>query len=219
MSYLDIYKKRLNSEGGSLSDSFKNSTIDLINKTFQDSPTFKVVSIDGITTDCRIINDSDNSTNMTLLFRPSTIINRGSYADIDSQKWLIYDFFDKGITPKANLYLCNNIFELEGEPTKTLSGYDSMGRPIYNEVAGSKISLYCSVNTEITNMYPQFDEGVNLPDGRLVLFIPYNSSSKITEGTQFNMYDSTYKIIFVDKTRSDVVNQTGVIKMVAEKSV
>lgn len=55
---------------------------------------------------------------------------------------------------------------------------------------------------------------LNLPDGRIVITMKYQPISNVKDNAEFMMYDNTYKIANVDKTK--VINEVGLMTVTAD---
>jgi len=107
MSYFDTYVTKLNALGGSIAGSLKQSAKDEIINDFKSSPFYFQIDIDGILTDCRVVS-TNKSNEKELLFLPETIKNVGEVVTYNNTKWLIIEFFDNEIFPKAG-FICRKI--------------------------------------------------------------------------------------------------------------
>lgn len=110
MSFADSYRNRLGREGSNDGEAIFNHTADLANKDFANAPNFKVVTIDGIAVDSRVL-EGTTWEDRTLLFRPKTKVDLGSIVVFDSTTWMITDALTTSISPKALLKPCNHILK------------------------------------------------------------------------------------------------------------
>jgi hypothetical protein len=214
MGYFETYKSRLNANGGSVKDSVKNATIDVINKSFTSSLGHLVIKLNGVDTDAILIH-SDKDAKKFLLFKPNTIVKHGDIALVEGENHLILDVIVNEIHPKANIKLCNKTFTLSGTVTKTLVGYDQYGKPIYKETEGTPTIVPCVVEKSV------YIEGqntaINLSDHRIKVTMKHQEHDDLLEDAEFQMFDETYKIVGVDKTQ--VLNGVGLLIFYGERMV
>lgn len=111
---------------------------------------------------------------------------------------------------KAKIEHCNNTLHIQTGETKTITGYDDLGRPIISSTP-VYTDLPCVVKSKITSI--DDNTSINLPVGRLLISIPYSAS--IAEGMEFSMYGKTYFIIGTDLTK--VIGSVGVLDLFADR--
>lgn len=200
MTYFDDYKLRLQNYGVSSGEAMRNSTINLINNAFADSPFYASININSIPTDVRIIPNSSAKQNRDnnikiLLFRPNVNFNKGSYVVIGADTWIITDNNNDTLYPKSVIGLCNN----------TLKWIDE------NNV----IKQYpCIINSQSNMSTFDLDEGdkVNvLPQGEMRVHVQYNSETKlIKNGTRLLFSGDPFRVSGYDKI-SHVYNNAGLL--------
>ena len=126
----------------------------------------------------RLIENSQQSSNIdfikTILLEPgntaNNILSLGDLFTVDTDKWLCINIDPlHEIYYKGNVRLCNQTLTLITSTTKTLTGYDSLGRPIYTETPKST-SWDCIAETKIINA--DFDKAINLPEGKIFYYYP-----------------------------------------------
>jgi hypothetical protein len=194
---LTLYEKRLGAT--SVSEAYKNDTINHINDIFSKSPTFKQVLVDGFAKD-GIISHKEQSTELELLFRPQETINKGAYVEIDSDTYMIIDFIPNEIYPKAQLELCNS----------TLKWKDSMGN-LKEYKCIVKGNVYEVKENERTN-----NKYLITSDSELVVLVQYNDDTKtIKPNHRFIFGDVAFDVKSID-TLTNVYNEKGFIKLVVK---
>lgn len=112
----------------------------------------------------------------------------------------------------STMQFCNSTLTIPGDTTKTIVGYDGMGRPIYDEVTSPSTTLSCIAESKVY-MSPD-QEPINLPNGRLIVIIPYTDNAKVKLNFKFDMYGNSYEVSHVD--RSQVVGTVGIIELTAD---
>lgn len=108
MGLFDTYRTRINGQGDSFSGSIEQQTITFINNSFPDSPFYRNILVDGTSTETRVLRTQDPHTK-NLLFRPSTLINKGALIQIDNDYWLTTSFEPNSMYPKATINQCNEM--------------------------------------------------------------------------------------------------------------
>lgn len=192
------------------------------NDRFDDASTFDTITVDGQSTDVRIVDVKSSllgnptiSFVKELLFRPNTVRRRGSYAVIDGQNWILFDF-KEGLTPKANIRLCNQTLTIQTGVTEVLIGTDSMNRPVYDKTYVTK-SWPCVADTKALMRDNPLNSPINLPDGTLSIIVQYTTEIVESEDTQFTMWGQQYKIVNINYEY--VMNNEGPMIITAQRVV
>lgn len=147
-------------------------------------------------------------------------IERGNLIKSNEQYWLVISKpEDNGIYRKATMKLCNSTFPIQTDETSILLT-DDEGNPIldiyddeqFTVIGGELINIPCIVETS----YSTKDDNVQLPlpDNSIKVTIQYNNSSCIALNYEFEMYDETYKISHIDKSK--VINGVGLLIITAK---
>jgi hypothetical protein len=110
--------------GSNIREAQKNHTMTVINNDFTNSPSYKIVKINGVDTDVRIAERSSTlnlnlSQYKLLTFRPESKFNLGSLVEFNDYKWLMIDFTDSDLFPLAAIQKCNEELRWKDE-TDTL---------------------------------------------------------------------------------------------------
>jgi hypothetical protein len=160
------------------------------------------VQLNGINTKVLIYNSfSDKEGTSKYIIGRIEEIERGLTVKWNSENWLIISKPDDNkIYRKAVIKLCNSNFPLPGTETKTLLGYDSSNRPVYDTVTSPPTLLPCIV--ESTIYLPNDSQPIILPNGKILITIPYTVNDAIAENKGFEMYGEQYKIIGIDRSQS-----------------
>lgn len=212
MSYFETYRSRLLSQGNSSAESVINTTKQVVNNSFDTSLSTKTVLIDGVSI-VAIVNQGKNSEEKSILFKPDTVIDKGTVVTIDSLNYLVMDFEANEVYPVAKVKLCNSTFPIQSDKTQVLIGTDDFGDPIYEYQEGTTENVPCIVETTVTS--DSVDEAINLPEGRINVTIPFKDNPNIAEGKEFLMYGSTYQITGIDYTKS--LNKKGILIIQGKK--
>lgn len=120
MTYFDNYKTKMGVLGSTIRDGYINASVDFNNVTFEDSPSYKSVTIDTVAYDTKLVYDKVSTKSM-LLFRPNVVVSIGKIAVIDSESWIISDFINKEIFPIATINKTNYTLKWKNEASQTIS--------------------------------------------------------------------------------------------------
>jgi hypothetical protein len=174
------------------SSSIYNSTVDFINRNFKNSQTYKVITVDGVSTDARVVS-TDNGLEREVIFRPNTTLNYGLILGIDSENWIVMDYTLDTLSPKAIAKLCNQSI---------------------NWKDGSNVvkSAYAFTTTNIR--YQMNDNSLNLtlPEGTIYVFVKMTDDTNSIKITQrFIIGNHVYEVIGIDDLMLSE-GSSGVIK-------
>lgn len=143
-------------------------------------------------------------------------IELGNLLVIEDNTWLITTFpEDNKFYRKAEMQVCNATFPIKYNKTRVLIGHDYAGRPVYEDQI-EEIRVPCVVESQYTrriNNSIQF----NIPEGRMRIMLPYQITENTTVNFEFEMHEQRYKIFDIDF--SDVINEKGIMTIIAEKVV
>lgn len=215
MTYYDKYRSRMLSYGNSETESKRNISKKLIELDIKNSPSYYAVTLNDSTTliDVRIVDDKESEDEKKYLLSLVSI-NRGAIVNWSNQKWLtLSSDFIGDIYYKCAIELCNNILHIKTGETKTISGYDPMGRPIYTTTP--VFTDFPCIVSQSKSVGTESNQAINLPNGQLFITIPY--TELIKEQMEFQMYQRKYKVINVDYTES--INQVGLVTLTVERVV
>jgi hypothetical protein len=214
MAYLDSWKSKLNKQGGNIANSLKSTAKQSVLASFENSPAYKLITVNGVSTGVRT-EKGKLSNEMTLLFKPGTVVNIGSFCVIDTVNWVVMDSQKDEIFPKAKITLCNETLTIKTGETETITGYDSMGRPITDTTA-TYTSFPCVTSTKLfLGSYNDQDRAINLPSGKMLVSIKYDPLYKLDEKIEFDMYGQRFSIDEVDMTRT--LGNVGIVSIIAKK--
>lgn len=158
------------------------------------------VTINNVATKA-IIHTKYSDTESRYILGRVNEIERGYIVNWNSQNWLINTLPENNhIYKKAEMKLCNSTLTLKGEPTKTITGTDYRGAPIYEYVDGAPTLIPCIAENKL--YISDNNQAINLPDNQIKVTIPYTVHNEIAINKVFPMYGNEYKIIGIDKTQS-----------------
>jgi hypothetical protein len=216
MSAINDYKKRVQRNGTVLQNQIDH-TKHMMTKGFANSPSYKEVYINNNVevTGVWITSDSTDPKEKKIIMQPINSINSGDLITDGTDKWLcVMAEKDNNVYESGSIEKCNAITTFTTE-TKTLTGTDSLGRPVY-DIAASPTSYSCVVKSK-TRISSQTDGAINIPDGRVVILMSYDASLDVDILSEFELYDNTWKIVEIDMT--GVENGSGVFGISAERDV
>lgn len=202
MANFDKYRRKVELNGGSISESYEASTVSAINNSFADSPNYYVVQIDGEDTEVRFTHNDSDSNKGTLLFRPYTQKPIGAIVDYDGFKWLVFEFFDKKIMTSSIIQRCNTVLKWKDKDS------------IVHE-------LTCFASTmkyiRFGIMPNRYD--VDLMDGGLFVFVQNNAEAKqIKPSQRFILGSQVYEIVGIDDLSFRDKNGGGMIQFTTKLS-
>lgn len=221
MNYFERYKRRINAIGETISDSYKNSAAYFSDVNFENSPSYQVIQIENREVGVRV-ESRENSTDLSLLFRPYERFDNGSICLINGRYWLILEVNNEEIFPKAKIRLCNSTIKLQSEKNveflKDENGEyvrDRFDNLIEIEVEGEKWDEPCIFETRIFSS--KGNEQFSLPDGRIHVVLKYQKNVNLKINKQFYMNKNKYKI--VDFDYSKVIDEVGIMTIIADRVV
>jgi len=172
---LDAYRRRLNAS--SSSEALLKKSIMQVNKMYNEAINLKTVILDDETKNVRIDYYKDNERKM--LLRPTETTHRGAIVEFDNSKWMVYEFQNNPVYPKAKLRLCNQ--DLKWNVNGIIKEY-----PCIVEVS--------------TFTLDESGASIKMRDGKVKVTTPYNDDTKCIEiGQRFIFEGDTYQVISNDK--------------------
>ena len=195
MSYLDKYSKRMSSYGANVLEDYKESSVHLVNESFADIPSFRVVKINGVNVDSRIVQSGTQSNRQHILFRPGANFSKGELIEVDGGTWLLSDFFISEVFPKGRIEECQHVL-------KWKKGQDTHLQP-------------CALSVDI--MYLEEDKFVEVPDGTIIVRTPFNSiADTIVIRDRFIFGSSSFEVVVKDDF-SEISKGKGVLKLTLKR--
>lgn len=166
MTYLDVWKKKMQGYGVDEDKSRLNTSKSFVKRHFKYDPTYRSATIQKLDMtrepiDVRWKIVDNTTTKNKIIFLPDTKIEVGSYIEYDEEIWLIREFQHKGLSPYGIAYICNQSLNWEGLGQLIPcyvedSAYNDKGEinlDMFSMVDG-KIACYVPVN-ELTNHIEQ----------------------------------------------------------------
>lgn len=203
MSYIDLYRKRLKIDGGSISEAYINNTQRYIDKTFKESPNLKKAIHLNKEIYVRFLSGkrTNNLTGVTddykkVLFQDLKYLVRiGDYIEFDDNYWIVIDI-DNNLRNSAIVEKCNYTLKWKDEFNKIHE------MPCYTE------------NATFYSLGVKFED-VNTPDLKLKITMPWNKKSKgLYLGQRFLFHKrSAYIITSLDYTQASEQDCYGILSI------
>lgn len=203
MSYIDLYRKRLKLDGGSIAEAYINNTQRYIDKIFKESPNLKKATHLNKEIYVRFLSGKrmNNLTGVTedykkVLFQDLKYLVRiGDYIEFDDNCWIVIDT-DSNLRNSAIVEKCNY----------TLKWIDK-----FNKI--HKMPCYAE-NATFYSLGVKFED-VNTPDLKLKITMPWNKKSKgLYLGQRFLFHKrSAYIITSLDYTQASEQDCYGILSI------
>ncbi|WP_368900851.1 hypothetical protein [Oceanobacillus oncorhynchi] len=162
-----------------------------------------------------VIQSTSKYDERRILFKQDEV-HWGDLVGFDNEKWIVFERpFDNQIHSKSKMKLCNSEMVFE-EWVKEIIGYDPLGNPIHGEEELKITPFPCSVES-ISNLNTRSLGGseINIPEGDMVVEIPFTNHELIEIGNDFRMFDEPYRISGIDKSSTD--GQSGILILVVSR--
>jgi len=191
--YIDRYKRRIDINGKDLGEAYSNNTNALIESTFHESPTFRVLEVFSVEKphlteiDARVIEVERLGTLREILFRPSSEgLNIGTYVKFDKKTWLVFDKY----AGKVLVEECN----------RKLKWIDRNGNLISLDCVASSMDLGSKAKQSKNEIeFNKYD--VSLPTGQLFVFVELREETlQIDLDQRFVFGKKAYRVIGIDDT-------------------
>lgn len=209
--YLDKYKNRLKRSGDDVGEAYANNTVAFINSKFHESPTFRVIQVNGvefpdiIEMDARVVEVERMGTLREVLFRPNQGLNIGTYVNFDNETWIITDNW-------GGVETTTGIKSLVQKCNRLLKWNDSKGLEQNIWCIASQSPLGSKANQGKNDIeWNKYD--VRLPLGQLYVFTECNDLTKtIKMNHRFIFGRNVYEVFGVDDTNLVDKNGFGIIQ-------
>ena len=200
----------MNRDGSSPTESSMNAGKRSINNAFKTSPSYTLVTINGLRTDA-IVTNKTNFREKSILFRPDAKVEIGSLVSYKDKTYLITEFLDRELDPKGKIELCNATvtidFTVPGR--EEFIGKDVFDNDVYEYVGESKLHLPAIAKTTLID--EERDRAVNLSEDRISVTIQYRDFPY----DKFEVYEEIYTVKGIDRTA--VIDGFGLLTILGEK--
>lgn len=162
MSYLDIYKKKLQIQGGNIPNDRKLVSQNIMELSFIDDPSYRKAKLSKIDLtqediDIRVVNVDRSVSDKKIYVRPETVIDEGCVISYEDKSYLVTEFEDNLISPMCKCSLCNQTLKLpSGKEYPCVIANDSYGSKINlsNDFIGqidTKLKIQLQANEDVLN--------------------------------------------------------------------
>ena len=210
---MDAYERYiylLNRDGSSPTESAMNAGKRSINNAFKTSPSYTLVTINGLRTDAIVTNKTDFR-EKSILFRPDEKFEIGSVVSYKGKTYLITEFLDRELDPKGKIELCNATvtvdFTVPGR--EEFVGQDVFGNDVYESIGEFNRHLPAIAKTTLID--ENRDQAINLSEERISVTIPYTDFPY----DKFEVYEEIYTVKGIDRTA--VIDGFGLLTILGEK--
>lgn len=172
-------------QGKTISNVTKSETIRFITNTFEDHPLYISIPINSVSTDC-IIESTDKYDTRKVLFKPGNTNKIGDLLTYKSKYWLITDYFDLDIIPKALIQECN----------ETLKWQDQ------DDPLGTILSYPCiATRSLLTKLDETYQSGLIFPQAEQYVYVADNEfTQKINNNSRFFLGSQIFDVNGIDDT-------------------
>jgi len=205
-------------ENAGLNEKIKRDGYELFELTLQEGYNSYDISIDGSPFKAVIYNKYVNKNgSMYYILTHEKLFKKGSVIEWDSGKWLVMSRPENNsVYDKAEMQICNSSIDLKGETKQVQVGVGSKtGKPIYETIESPPLKIPCIAEKTITKS--NTDEAINMPEGTILITIPYVEHEQLDIDKELVIYDTKYKIIDVDDTES--INGVGLRRITGNRVV
>lgn len=193
----ELYRSRLMASGDSINESMKQDTINTINELFANSPSYKEINIGYSSVDVRL-SSTDKSDVRVIYFRPQEIYYVGDYAEMEDGFWIISEFDNNELYPKALIQKCNHVIK-------------------WKDSQDNLFSFNCIATSEDFNVTEH--KYISLTNGEARVFVQYNTSTKnIVLQQRFIFNGSVFEVVGIDKL-TKVVSENGIINLIMRLTI
>lgn len=207
--YLDVYKKRILSNGSDVGEALSNDTIEFINDSFKNATTYKLLKIESSkfidikTMDARVVQVERLGTLRELVLRPDENLEIGVYASIDNEWYLIID--------KYGGLGASSIKLTAIKTNQMLKWIDIKGvEKSYKCVASATDLGSKSKQGKTIIEYNKYD--VKLPSGQLIVSVETNEDTNLIDlNHRFIFGRNVYEVIGLDDI-TNTNNEYGIIQ-------
>lgn len=163
-----------------------------------------------------MVQSTSNYNERRILFKHGDI-QWGDIVIHEDEQWLVTErpFFNK-IYGKSHMELCTTsmIFTYF---TDGVYEYDRLGNKIWIEEPTEVVKEFPCVVESISNLNTKITTGqpINVPEGDMVVTIPYTTDELIKPTSEFTMFGDKYRILGIDKSK--VHRDKGVLILVVSR--
>lgn len=212
----------------SQSEKNRNSIVQVIKDGFYSLPSVFSVYLNSATTvfyDAQILSGETSKNSLgykTIISYPYDTIKFkiGDYVHFTyngaTSTWLLTSLDTQNIySVKGRIFQCNGTLKVAVSSVDTITGYDSLGRPITTTV-NTYYENPCFYLSKVVNATDgDLSNAVNIPFGHILVSYQYDSTKVIKSGMKFTLNGLNYLIVSVDN--SHVLNSKGYSELLAKE--
>lgn len=120
MGYFDVYKRKLQTKGGTLGSAFKKSGQDFIERNFKDDPSYREATIiskgnyEESYIDIRVQNIDISADEKKIIVLPDTEVGSGDYISYDEKIFMVEEIEENLMSPVLKCVKCNQRMTWKG---------------------------------------------------------------------------------------------------------
>lgn len=190
MSYLKHYKNRMSFSGTDIRDALKRNSEMILRSGFKDSLGYRKAIINDTGEIDIFVKKEASMSIIKAHYLTGTAITPGDVLSFDNEDWIIYDYYDDGISPVSNIYRCNHRLKF-----------------IKDGVVYETPCVITNASKYTLGINENISHSVKLGDGRFSIIMPNNKKTmKIKREDRFIFNESSYSVY--DK---DITSQKGIM--------
>lgn len=186
-------------------------------RSLKASPDAHVIIVNGEEKEV-MVQSTSNYNERRILFKHDDI-QWGDIIEHENEKWIVTErpYFNK-IHDKSKIELCTANMEFTVETDGVIIDFDRRGNPIYSTEPSIETVLFPCAIESISNLNTKTTTGqqINIPEGDMVLTIPYTTDELIRITSEFKMFNDSYTISGIDKSK--VHHDKGVLILVVSRT-
>lgn len=190
---LSLYHKMIGANNSNVTQAYINDSAVHVNQMFNSSPSYRKILINGEESDGIIRRNKFNQVNF--LLRPFQTVDIGSYVEAKGRTYIVQDFIENEIYPKAKTSLCNRFLRWKDDQGNIQEFKCAIQGTTYEEDEGENKKI------------------IHNSDGELTVQVQYNMYTKMIKPQMRFIFDGTvYEVSSIDLT--NVYEDKGVLKLV-----
>ena len=201
MDYLNVWKKKMQSQGNTETEARLNNSKEFFIRNFKSDPSYKKAILGKLDLteepiDIRIKNIDKSTSEKRIIFLPNSQIEIGSYVKVADKTYLVKEFEDNSTAPYSKALLCNQTLNWLG-----------LDEPIPCWCDNSSYGTKGVIDTNYLNKV----------DGKIVYYVQYNEKTKQIKQDMRFLFNHDEKYVYQVVDINNVV--TGnVLRLVMDKA-
>lgn len=215
MGTYDDFRNRMQAHGNTQSASYDNATVSFIQKTFQDSPFYYDITIDGNSIGCRVQRNIKSFFVRQLTFLPGTKVNLGGIVNYNNETWIISSITDHPLYPSVLMTQSNGTLNWN-DANGVLHQVPFYGTPLTREMSEIANDFVDTGKYQIYNNAPFQSDAKNIQIGQR--FIIRNHAVVVTGIDTSSTVYGDYGILQIGMVNDIVLDSDDLINSVADNS-